>query len=120
MFEENPIFKVSHAIVGDTVTFTCYATGYKMISIAWTLDGTILGTSQRVYTNITEVVSPGDAVGITSQLTVTNLTVYDSGIYSCVASGGGFYDNNVTQEIALLVIEGKWHFLVIRIFMLLP
>ena len=113
VIKEDPVFKVSHAIVGDTVTFTCNATGYKMISIAWTLDGAILGTSHRVYTNITKVISPGDAVSITSQLTVTNLALGDSGSYSCVASSAGYYDNNVTRKIALLMVEGKVMFLVL-------
>ena len=77
-----------------------------MIDIIWTKDDEVLENNQRIYTNITEVVSPGDVISISSQLTITDLILDDSGRYGCIASGG-YYDNNVTRDIVMLMVEGK-------------
>lgn len=105
VIQEYPVFTVSH-INGEDAVFTCHVTGYKMVTVTWTKDNTVLETDHRISTNVTEVVSPDDTITLTSQLTITDLILDDSGMYSCVASSS-YYDGNVTQDIALLMVEGK-------------
>ena len=66
-------------VEGDTITFTCNATGNSAPTFPWTKIGSVLTTGSRISLS-----SDGE------QLTITNVTREESGQYVCEAT------NNVT------------------------
>ena len=77
---------------------TCNATGYPVPSIEWRLNGTsyIIRDSSITTITLTEGLRSN-----TSNITVTNATTNDTGIYECVATNvvnTDTQDSNVTIQ----------------------
>ena len=77
---------------------TCNATGYPVPSIEWRLNGTsyIIRDSSITTITLTEGLRSN-----TSNITVTNATINDTGIYECVATNvvnTDTQDSNVTVQ----------------------
>ena len=89
----------------SSVTLTCTATGVPAPSIMWykqLSNGTlqlISGTGAYFISTVTSNVNR------TSQLTITNVAVSDSGKYLCRAYNLG---KNATSDTAYLTIIGEW------------
>ena len=77
---------------GDTVSFTCTADGVPTPTIAWLRDNTALLVNLDNRLSVETTTLPGLRLYITesrrSVLTISDLTVKDSGRYSCKATNG--------------------------------
>ena len=77
---------------GDTVSFTCTADGVPTPTIAWLRDNTALLVNLDNRLSVETTTLPGLRPYITesrrSVLTISDLTVKDSGRYSCKATNG--------------------------------
>ena len=88
-------------VVGNSVTFTCAASGTLPLTFMWYKDGEgaplMAGSNVRFTSEANE-----------SSLVLTNIAPSDAGSYYCVASNtlvGGVF--NSTSSLATLIVQGK-------------
>ena len=75
---KTPVLKL-----GSSLTITCKAAGSPILELAWTLPNGSLYSGAPSYLNENEDV-------ITSQLTIANYSVKDSGIYTCTVKNQNY------------------------------
>ena len=77
-------------VKGQNVSINCTADGIPMPTIVWRKNGQLIipssrrSTSSKIYTGFCSSIIPG-ILQITSILTITDLTGFDNGSYSCRA-----------------------------------
>ena len=77
-------------VKGQNVSINCTADGIPMPTIVWRKNGQLIipssrrSTSSKIYTGFHSSIIPG-ILQITSILTITDLTGFDNGSYSCRA-----------------------------------
>ena len=80
---------VPEVIVGETAQLQCTAFGIPAPNISWEREGTVLMSGEQI--NITEGRSNGNTSY--SILTISNVTLFDNGRFTCVA------DNRVGSSV---------------------
>ena len=85
-------------IEGDSVTFSCFATGDPIPEVNWRFNNSIILTNTSKYSigDITDGPNFGS-------LTINDLTYFDKGEYTCTATNV----NGSSSVSARLVIQGK-------------
>lgn len=91
------------AVMGNTVIFSCAATGGPALYIQWFKDGSELANDSRV--TIYTPYNTQDNVFSISMLEICSLELEDYGEYSCRVSVGASSD---TSYFTLEVVEGAY------------
>ena len=89
--------QTQNVTAGESFMIICNATGYPVPSIEWRLNGTsyIIRDSSITTITLTEGLRSN-----TSNITVTNATTNDTGMYECVATN---VENTDTQDANVTV-----------------
>lgn len=84
-------------IEGDSVTFSCFATGDPIPEVTWRFNNSLILTNNTKYSvgDITEGIEFGS-------LTISDLNYFDKGTYECTASNV----NGTSSLDVLLEIQG--------------
>jgi len=95
----DPVSNTSTIITeGDTITITCEALGYPLPTIVWSkTNGTL---SDRVSVSDNVPIGNGNETSVSVNLTLTNVSREDTGLYQCTAS------NSVGNDIR--TVSGKY------------
>ena len=92
-------------VVGETVLFTCVATGDLPLSISWSREGSVLQNDSQRVAIYEEEFDENGIVFVQSILQICNTGTGDAGIYSCTAENA---TANITASFELTVsVEGK-------------
>ena len=90
--EISPLPRMIQRMEGEKLTIFCNASGNPLPTISWTKDGNSVDTSNSSRRNLSYE---------GKQLTVTNVSREDNGVYRCVAENslGNFTSHGTTLEV---------------------
>ena len=93
---------LDHTIVreGKTTTITCEALGYPPPTVVWSRTNGILNDRVSVSDNVSVPTGYGNVTRVSVNLTITNASIEDTGVYMCSASNEiGSDDSNVNITV---------------------
>lgn len=92
------------AIQTSSATFTCSAIGPNELYFQWDFDPFFGGTAHTLTTNLKHSISTEESnQNYSSVLTIHNINPVDTGVYTCVVTGGF----QVARNSATLNVFGK-------------
>ena len=93
---------------GNTMTFTCEALGYPPPTIVWSRTNGTLNERVSVSNNVSVPTGYGNITRVSVNLTITNSSREDTGVYMCSASneiGSDDRNVNITVQCKVLVLH---------------
>ena len=89
----------------NTITITCEAFGYPPPIIVWSRPNGILSSRVLVNDSVTVLTKNGNVTRVSVNLTITNASREDTGVYTCSANNSIGSDNknvSITVQCELL------------------
>ena len=102
-------FMINETIVleNNTTTITCEALGYPPPTVVWSRTNGILSDRVAVSDGVSVPTEYGNVTRVSINLTITNASREDTGVYMCSANNSVGSDNrnaSITVECKLLII----------------
>ena len=94
---------------GNTTTITCEALGYPLPTVVWSRTNGTLSDRVSVSDSISVPTGYGNVTRVSVNLTITNASREDSGVYMCSANnsvGSNSENINITVQCEFTVIIG--------------
>ena len=94
---------------GNTTTITCEALGYPPPTVVWSRTNGTLSDRVSVSDNVSVPTGNGNVTRVSVNLTITNASREDSGVYMCSANnsvGSNSENINITVQCEFTVIIG--------------